>query len=54
MIRQEMAQKFIDQITEYTEYNINIMDESGVIIASRDPKRVGTYHEAAYRITRGK
>ena len=29
MIRPEMARKFIDQITEYTEYNINIMDESG-------------------------
>ena len=54
MIRPEMARKFIDQITEYTEYNINIMDESGVIIASRDPKRVGTYHEAADRIIRGK
>ena len=54
MIRPEMARKFIDQITEYTEYNINIMDESGVIIASRDPRRVGTYHEAADRIIRGK
>ena len=42
MIRPEMAKKFIDQITEYTEYNINIMDESGVIIASRDEKRIGT------------
>ena len=54
MIRPEMAKRFIDQITEYTEYNINIMDESGVIIASRDPRRVGTYHEAADRIIRGK
>ena len=54
MIRPEMAKKFIDQITEYTEYNINIMDESGVIIASRDEKRIGTYHEAADRIIRGK
>ena len=53
MIRPEMAQKFIDQITEYTDYNINIMDETGVIIASRDPRRVGTYHEAADRIIRG-
>jgi len=26
-----MAQKFIDQITDYIEYNINIMDESGVL-----------------------
>ena len=53
MIRPEMAQKFIDQITEYTEYNINIMDDSGVIIASRNDNRIGTYHEAASRIIRG-
>ena len=53
MIRPEMAQKFIDQVTDYTEYNINIMDESGVIIASRNPNRIGTYHEAANRIIRG-
>lgn len=53
MIKPEMAQKFIDEIVEYTEYNINIMDESGVIIASRDKHRIGTYHEAAARILRG-
>lgn len=53
MIRPEMAQKLIDQITEYTEYNINIMDDSGVIIASRNDNRIGTYHEAASRIIRG-
>ena len=54
MIRPEMAKRLTDQITGYTDYNINIMDESGVIIASRDPGRVGTYHEAADRIIRGK
>ena len=54
MIRPEMAQKFIDQITDYTEYNINIMDESGVIIASRSKDRIGTYHEAADRIAGAK
>ena len=53
MIEPEMARRFIEQVTQYTEYNINIMDESGVIIASRDPKRVGTYHEVADRIIHG-
>ena len=52
MIKPDMAQKLIDQITGYTEYNINIMDGTGVIIASRDPGRIGTYHEAAGRILR--
>ena len=53
MIEPELARRFIEQVTQYTEYNINIMDETGVIIASRDPKRVGTYHEVADRIIRG-
>ena len=53
MIEREMAAKLIEQITQYTDYNINIMDESGIIIASRDPKRVGTYHEVADRIIHG-
>ena len=52
MINKDMAQKLIDRITGYTEYNVNIMDGSGVIIASRDPGRIGTYHEAAGRILR--
>lgn len=53
MIEPELAEKFIEQLTQYTEYNINIMDESGIIIASRDPKRVGTYHEAAALVVSG-
>lgn len=53
MIEPELARKFLEQVTNYTEYNINIMDESGVIIASRDADRIGTYHEVADRIIRG-
>ena len=53
MIETEMARRFIEQVTQYTEYNINIMNENGMIIASRDPRRIGTYHEVAERIIRG-
>ena len=53
MIEPEMARRFIEQVTQYTEYNINIMNEHGMIIASRDSRRVGTYHEVAERIIRG-
>ena len=53
MIEPELARRFIEQVTQFTEYNINIMDENGVIIASRDPGRIGTYHEVADRIVKG-
>lgn len=44
MISKLLAEKFIEQVTEYTSYNVNIMDEDGVIIASRNSERVGQYH----------
>ncbi len=54
MISKLLAEKFIEQVTAYTTYNVNIMDEDGVIIASRNADRVGQYHEIAYRIVHGK
>lgn len=50
MLYHEIAEKFITKLTAYTDYNINIMDEKGIIIASRDPERVGTFHEVAFDI----
>lgn len=47
----ELADRFINQIAHYTEYNVNIMGETGHIIASsRNPERVGSFHEGAYRM----
>lgn len=53
MISKDLARKFIEQVTQYTEFNVNIMDADGTIIASRDPSRVGQFHEVAYRILQG-
>ena len=53
MISKDLARKFIEQVTQYTEFNVNIMDANGTIIASRDPGRVGQFHEVAYRILQG-
>lgn len=53
MIDIALAEKFIEQVTQYTECNINIMDECGVIIASGDAARVGTFHDIAYYIITG-
>ncbi len=46
----EMAQSFLAKLGEHIETNVNIMDRDGVIIASRDSHRVGTYHAAAHRL----
>jgi carbohydrate diacid regulator len=45
-----LAAVFVNRLGEHLAYNINIIDREGVIIASRDPSRVGSYHEAAHRL----
>lgn len=50
MLELDMANRFVEQISAYTEYNVNIMNERGIIIASRDPSRIGTHHETAYKM----
>lgn len=46
----ETAASFVRRLALHLGYNINIMDRDGVIIASRDAERVGTFHEAAHRL----
>ena len=53
MIDRNLAEKFIDRVSRYTDYNVNIMDDRGIIIASRDKGRIGQYHEIAYRLIIG-
>lgn len=50
MLDEDIAQKLINQFSETTEYNINIMNEHGIIIASGDKTRIGSFHETAYRM----
>lgn len=48
MLENSLAEKLIEQVTKYTSYNVNIMNEQGVIIASRNPERIGKFHEVAW------
>ncbi len=48
-----LANRLIDRISQFTEYNICIMDENGMVIASRPKEIVGMFHEVAYQIIKG-
>lgn len=50
MINQAFSEQFIRRIRSQTDYNINIMNEHGIIIASCDEERVGTFHATAFRM----
>lgn len=53
MLEVSLAKNLIEHLSDYTNYNINIMNEEGIIIASRDRNRIGTFHEVAYKLMRG-
>ena len=48
MINEVFAKQFIRRIRSQTDYNINIMNEHGIIIASCNEERVGTFHATAF------
>ena len=39
MLENSLAEKLIEQVTKYTSYNVNIMNEQGVIGANREISR---------------
>ena len=47
-----LAKSFVNRIAGYTKYGLNIMDHRGIVIASTDENRVGTFHEVALQIIR--
>lgn len=49
-ISKASAQQIVEEIGKLVKQNINLMDETGHIIASNDPRRIGNFHEGAYRI----
>lgn len=52
-ISKNSAQQIVQEIGKLVRQNINLMDETGHIIASNDPSRIGSFHEGAYRIIQG-
>lgn len=50
MLTAELAELFIKRYIQYIPYQISIMNEKGIVIASSDKARVGAFHEVAYKI----
>jgi carbohydrate diacid regulator len=48
-----IATKIVEVAQETIDYNINIMNAQGIIIASSTPARVDSFHEIAYKVITG-
>ena len=44
------AQQIVEEIGKLVRQNINLMDDTGHIIASNDPGRIGHFHPGAYEV----
>lgn len=49
---QRTAQQIVDTVKEVCGHNINFIRPDGIITASTDPERVGTYHEIGQQAAR--
>ncbi|WP_312887283.1 CdaR family transcriptional regulator [Clostridium lacusfryxellense] len=46
-LSKDIAQKIVSEMMDVIPYNINVMDENGIIIGSGDVNRIGNIHEGA-------
>lgn len=49
-ISTDNAMQIVTEISNIINQHVNMMNESGIIIASTDSKRIGTYHEGSARV----
>ncbi|GAA4654828.1 sugar diacid recognition domain-containing protein [Anaerocolumna aminovalerica] len=50
MLSVQIASNIVKEVNSVIPLKINIMNEKGIIIASSDPLRIGSFHEGALRI----
>ncbi len=50
LLNKDIAQKLVNNIMDNLGYNINIMNDDGIIIASGSAERLGTYHQIAAEV----
>ena len=46
-LSRELAQRVVDQVSPTLAHKVNVMDRTGIIIASSDPGRLGSLHAGA-------
>ena len=50
MIHRKTAQQIVDTVKDVCGYDINFINESGLVIASTDPARIGMIHEGGKQV----
>ncbi|MDQ0160977.1 CdaR family transcriptional regulator [Aeribacillus alveayuensis] len=53
-ITRQLAEPILAKLSEFLDYNINVMNDQGVIVASSDPSRIDQIHEGAIHVISNK
>ncbi|WP_158606317.1 MULTISPECIES: sugar diacid recognition domain-containing protein [unclassified Pyramidobacter] len=51
-ISRDSAMRIVTEMSSIIGHDVNMMDEQGIIIASTDPERLGTFHSGARELLR--
>lgn len=49
-----LGQQIVDAVRQVVDKDINFINKEGIIIASTDRERIGTFHEAGYEVAMGR
>lgn len=49
-IRKSVAQQIVETVKDVSGHDVNFIDRNGIIFASTDPGRVGTFHEIGWQV----
>jgi carbohydrate diacid regulator len=50
LLSTQIANRIVNEVNAVIPLKINIMDQKGIIVASSNPARIGSFHGGAYRI----
>ena len=51
-IRKDVAQQIVETVKDVSGHDINFIDPNGIIFASTDPNRVGSFHEIGRQVVK--
>ena len=53
MISKKMAERFVVKLRQETGLYVDVINEKGIVQASLDTKKIGSFHKIAYDFMKG-
>ncbi|WP_442915474.1 sugar diacid recognition domain-containing protein [Mangrovibacillus sp. Mu-81] len=47
LLNEKLAQRIVEEVQKHIHQHVIVTDTKGIIVASTDPNRIGSFHEGA-------